>query len=154
MLLSCIFLCSFNTFAAIDCDGQIKNQSIREDIKVKKNCQLEGLIIHGNIILQSGATIELRDNHIKGNIESNKNFSKIIADHNNISGDVNFSEGQNIQLQNNQISGDLKLKKNSGHISLKDNEIAGNLICSENSFNMNGNNNQVKGNKSEQCRTF
>lgn len=154
MLVSCLLLGSFNTFAAINCDGPIKNQSIRDDIKVQKNCQLEGLIVHGNVILQSGASIELRGNHIKGNIESNKNFSKIIANNNNISGDVNFSAGQNIQFRNNQIDGDLKLNKNSGQISIRDNEIAGNLICNENSFTMNGNNNQVKGNKSEQCRTF
>lgn len=149
-----LILCSFTTFAAVNCEGEIKNQSIREDIKVKKNCQLEGLIIHGNVILENGASVELHENHIKGNIESNKNFTKIIANHNNISGNVDFATGKNIQLLNNQISGDLKLKKNNGNIVVNNNEIAGNLICLENAFSINGSNNQVKGNKSEQCRSF
>ncbi|WP_180166169.1 hypothetical protein [Acinetobacter sp. YH12049] len=83
-----------------------------------------------------------------------KNFTKIIANHNNISGNVDFTTGKNIQLLNNQISGDLKLKKNNGNIVLNNNEIAGNLICLENAFSINGSNNQVKGNKSEQCRSF
>lgn len=52
-----LILCSFTTFAAVNCEGEIKNQSIREDIKVKKNCQLEGLIVHGNVILENGAML-------------------------------------------------------------------------------------------------
>ena len=154
MLFACLVSCSIPSFAAVYCDGQIKHQTIRDDIKIKKNCLLEGLIIHGDVILQNGSSLELKDNHLNGNIEAANNFSKIIAQHNHISGDVNFIQGKNIQLRHNQITGDLKLNKNSGTIAITDNEIAGNLICAENTFTMNGNNNQVKGNKSEQCRTF
>ncbi len=84
-----LILCSFTTFAAVNCEGEIKNQSIRDDIKVKKNCQLEGLIVHGNVNFRKWMPVlNCIDNHMNGNIESNKNFTKIIANHNNISGNV------------------------------------------------------------------
>lgn len=148
-----IFL-SLPSYAAVNCNGVLKNKSILESIKVKKKCTLENLIIHGDVILEDGATAELNNNHIKGNIIASSKFKTFSATDNLVQGHVRLSQGNNIDLKDNIVKGNLSLQNNTGIVKIYANQINGNLSCSHNAFTINGSKNMVSGNKQMQCQTF
>ena len=153
-LLLSVLLCSASGHAAIYCQSELKNQSIKDSIKVRQNCSLENLIIHGDIILENDAQVTLKNNHIKGNITSNAKFKALAASDNIIKGNINIRHGQNIDLKTNDIQGDIFLQHNTGVIKLYNNEITGDLVCNSNAFTINGSKNSVTGDKKQQCQTF
>lgn len=154
LLLAATLILSTHSVAALNCNSTIKNQSIHEDIKAGKNCSLENLIIRGNISIEKNARVELKNNHIQGNLYSDNFFSEVKASDNIIQGNIQFQSGKNIQLENNQVKGSIHLIQNKGNISLASNHIAGDLICSKNSFNMQVVRNKVEGAQREQCQNL
>jgi hypothetical protein len=154
MLFTMIFMVSYQANATLYCNAPIKNQSINESVKVGRDCNMENLIVNGDIVLQEGANLNIKNSQINGNISSNAKFHSFSALENTIRGNIDVSAGKNIDIQSNHVNGALALRKNTGVISIYTNHIAGNLDCSSNSFTINGGQNIVNGQKLEQCQTF
>lgn len=149
-----LIILSLPSYAAVNCNGTLKNKSILESIKVKKKCTLENLIIHGDVILEDGAIAELTNNHIKGNIIASSKFKDFSATDNVVQGHIRLSQGKNIDLKDNTVNGNLNLQNNTGIVKIYANQINGNLNCNRNAFTINGSKNIVAGNKQLQCQTF
>jgi hypothetical protein len=154
VFLTSLIMLSLPSYAAVNCNGVLKNKSILESIKVKKKCTLENLIIHGDVILEDGAIAELNNNHIKGNVIASSKFRTFSATDNLIQGHVRLSQGKNIDLKDNTVKGNLSLQNNTGVVKIYANQINGNLSCNRNAFTINGSKNMVSGNKQMQCQTF
>ena len=145
-------LISSESWAALNCNSTIKNQSVRDDIKAGRNCTLENLIIHGDISVEKNANVILKNNMINGNIVAKKAFSQLNASDNTIQGSIRLESGQLVKLQNNQIKGSIHLHENKGHIFIERNHITGDLVCTKNSFSLQVNKNQIQGTQRDQCQ--
>lgn len=154
VLLTILLLSALPSYATIYCHGTLKNQSISQDIKIKKNCTLENLIIHGDVILENGAVASLTNNHIKGSILASAKFRTFNATDNNVKGHVRLNQGNNIHLKTNTIYGNLHVQNSTGIVNIYANQVQGNLMCNSNAFTINGAKNNVSGNKQQQCQTF
>lgn len=136
------------------CEGLIKNRTIYSNIQVKKNCSLEKVTVTGNVLLENDASLHLNQVTIKGNLESQQTFQQVSAQSSRFNGNIQLENGQSVALVNNLILGNLALEDNKADIQVSQNTIHGNVACLNNSQHPQGQKNQIKGQKADQCSTL
>ena len=113
-------------------------------------CHLEGARIKGSIKVEEGASLHASGLYVKGSLQAVKAVSVNIIS-SSFEGSFEMEEGGSSQLYGAQIQGDAKFMKNNGSLTIANNTIGGNMQCKENSLVPVGGNNDVQGNKEDQC---
>jgi subtilisin family serine protease len=113
-------------------------------------CDLAGARIKGGVKVEDGATLNASGIYVKGSIQAKKAVAVNISD-STVDGSVEVEEGGSAHLHATQIKGDAKFVKNTNSLTITNNTINGNLHCKENELMPTGGENNVSGNKEEQC---
>jgi hypothetical protein len=137
----------------ITCQGTLGAITV-DNVKVPqgKTCTLNGTIVEGSIVVNSGATLQAKAVKVKGNIQGENASAINVNSNTTVDGSIQIKQGGGASIVGTKINGDLQAFENSSKITIRDNRIGGNLQCKENKVTPVGGNNIVGGNKEDQCR--
>jgi hypothetical protein len=151
-----------------DLEGRIDDDL---EIAPGARCQLGDVEIVGNIKVARGATLDATAISVEGNIQA-EGAASIKVEASTIDGDIQVDDGGPVTVRDTTLGGNLQLVSNDGAllargldiegdvqvfengsptIELRDNRVGGNLQCKENTADPTGGDNQVEGNKEDQC---
>jgi len=155
------------------CRGTIGKRTV-DNVKVPKGarCTLKGTRVEGNIIVNRGGFLEAIGVRVDGNVQAQKAKNVIVRAKSFVNGDVQLERGRkgrvvgsrvegNIQYDDQRgrlkvvkvvVGGDVQAFQNTGGVVIRGNRIDGNLQCKANKPAPRGGNNQVSGNKEDQCK--
>lgn len=156
----------------INCAGNHGDETLDGNLLIAAPCTLDGTRVEGNVELFAGGSLTAAFAVIDGKI-SGKNADFVDVRNSEVAGDVKLEDlvGDVLQLldstvrgnvtlkdnrspidiRRNYIEGNLQISGNSGGVHVADNVIDGNLDCRKNVPVPEGGNNQVRGNKKDQC---
>lgn len=156
----------------INCAGDYGDETLDGNLFVAVSCTLDGTRVKGNVELFAGGSLTATFAVIDGKV-SGKNADFVDIRNSEIAGDVKLEDlvgdrlqildgtmRGNVTLKDNRspidvgrnfIEGNLQISGNSGGVRIADNVIDGNLDCRKNVPAPEGGNNQVRGNKKDQC---
>ncbi len=158
--------------ADVYCPPSLGKVTIDDDVIVVGRCTLDGTRVKGNVKVESGGRLLVRNAYVDGNIQADgAYFVRVIES--DIKGDIQLDDvyGEesrinrttvdgNIQLVGNSapllvqystVDGDVQAFSNTGGVTIRNNFIDGNLQCKSNRPRPTGGNNRVSGNKEDQC---
>jgi MYXO-CTERM domain-containing protein len=156
----------------VNCPPELGRVTVDGNVQVTGACRLEGTIVKGNVLLYAGGSLVARDGVIDGNIQAAQadfvDVSRVTVKGSiqldDLVGDLSMIRGTdvdgNIQLNGNRsvlevvdnvVDGDVQGFSNTGGLLIADNVIRSNLQCKSNSPAPVGGNNQVFGNREDQC---
>jgi cytoskeletal protein CcmA (bactofilin family) len=172
---ACVALASFAIPASagdVACAPNLGAVTIEGNVTVTQTCQLDGTTVKGNILLYAGGSLVARDVRLEGNVQAEQALSvdlersqvtgsvqldgltgelARVVD-NEIVGNIQVSDSRaRIEVMANQVGADVQAFANLGGVRVQDNVIDGNLQCKQNAPAPLGGNNQVSGNKEDQC---
>lgn len=161
------------------CTPDFGAETVDGNILIADACHLDGTTVKGNVILFAGGSLTAINARIDGNIQADTaNFIEVENTLVNggvqgvlgdvqldaMVGDLSYVRDSTIQgsiqlkanrsrleLQRNFVGGDLQAFDNTGGVLIESNIIDGNLQCKSNSPEPVGADNQVAGNKEDQC---
>ncbi len=155
MLIAALLVsCSAPVLADFQCNSNLKNRMIDDNVKVTRSCGLDQVSVKGNVMVERGATLNMYNSRVEGNLESKGRFQQVTASGNTIDGNIQLKEGVAADLKNNHVDGNIELEKNTGKLVVQSNSIDGNLVCKENRSQPTGGQNRVYGDKEGQCRAL
>jgi hypothetical protein len=164
------------------CTGTIRAVHVDGNIIVPRgaHCTLRGTRVDDNVFVRRGAVLEAFGVRIGGNIQADNHRRVLVAPRtvndivvrSRIGGDIQLFDGVRGTVRRTVIGGNLQVKQNSGFqaavrniidadlqafsneggFRIRANRIDGNLQCKSNQPPPVGGNNQVEGNKEDQCR--
>lgn len=145
---------------------------INGNVIVTGDCMLNGTTVIGNVLVSDGGSLTTNGAQIEGSIQADE-ADFVLIDQTSVTGDIQLEEledgasavtnstvngniqliGNNVSLliDDNQVAGDIQAFDNEGDLEIRDNIVDGNLQCQGNNPAPTGGNNQVNGNKEDQC---
>jgi hypothetical protein len=157
------------------CSGEIGAKTL-DNVKVPQgeSCTLKGTKVKGTIKVNSGARLEAVKVDVIGNVQGENARNVIVRKDSLVGGSVQVVQGKKARVasskvkgdiffdeqsgevivRNNTVGGNVQAFQNSGGVHIQDNVIDGNLQCKENKPDPTGGNNQVEGNKEDQCENL
>jgi hypothetical protein len=157
------------------CSGEIGAKTL-DNVKVPQgeSCTLKGTKVKGTIKVNSGARLEAVKVNVIGNVQGENARNVIVRKDSLVGGSVQVVQGKKARVasskvkgdiffdeqsgevivRNNTVGGNVQAFQNSGGVHIQDNVIDGNLQCKENKPDPTGGNNQVEGNKEDQCENL
>ncbi len=135
------------------CNGTLADISIDGDVLVpaRQSCTLNGTGVKGDVKVGRGANLQAFGAIVDGDIQADK-AGAVTVERARVDGDIQVKESDAIRVADTWIDGDLQLFDNNAGASVNGNRIGGNLQCKGNKGRIGGSDNQVKGNKQDQCR--
>ena len=155
------------------CRGTIGSKTL-DNVKVPKGetCTLRGTKVKGTIKVNNGARLEAIDVNVIGNVQGENARNVIIRKDSRVGGSVQVVQGRKATVADSKVEGDIlydeqsgevivrgstvggnvQAFQNTGGVHVKGNVIDGNLQCKENKPAPTGGNNDVEGNKEDQCQ--
>jgi hypothetical protein len=136
-----------------------------------KRCVLNGTRVQGNVVVETGATLQaltvrvigsvqaegaasvqiLRRSSIGGSVQLVQGGGAVV-DFARITGDILFDSNQSpLAATRNTVGGNVQAFQNTGGVEISDNLIDGNLQCKANNPPPTGGGNIVQGEKQDQC---
>jgi hypothetical protein len=157
------------------CSGEIGAKTL-DNVKVPQgeSCTLKGTKVKGTIKVNGGARLEAVKVNVIGNVQGENARNVIVRKDSLVGGSVQVVQGKKARVasskvkgdiffdeqsgevivRNNTVGGNVQAFQNSGGVHIQDNVIDGNLQCKENKPDPTGGNNQVEGNKEDQCENL
>jgi hypothetical protein len=154
------------------CRGTIGSKTL-DNVKVPdgETCTLRGTKVKGTIKINNGARLEAIEVNVIGNVQGENARNVIIRKDSRVGGSVQVVQGRKATVANSKVEGDIlydeqsgevvvrgstvggnvQAFQNTGGVHIKGNVIDGNLQCKENKPAPTGGNNDVEGNKEDQC---
>lgn len=144
------------------CRGTIGQQSIDGSVIVPKGatCTLAGTRIDGNVFVRGNATLLAKGVKVGGNIQAENHESVVVksrsvdgqVSRSRVGGSIQLKQGGGGKLLRTVVGSDIQLFTNDGRFEVRGNDVEGNLQCKSNDPAPVGGNNQVQGNKEDQCK--
>lgn len=118
------------------CRGTIKGKTL-DNVKVPQGarCTLQGTKVKGTIKVDNDARLEAIDVNVIGNVQAEGARNVIIRKTSKVDGSVQIVQGKKARVRNSKV-------------------IDGNLQCKGNHPAPNGGNNEVGGDKEDQCSSL
>lgn len=157
------------------CRGTIGAKPL-DNVKVPKgeSCTLKGTKVKGTIKINSGARLEAIKVNVIGNVQGENARNVIVRKDSRVGGSVQVVQGKKARVSSSKVNGDIlydeqsgevivqsstvggnvQAFQNTGGVHIEGNIIDGNLQCKENNPDPTGGNNQVEGNKEDQCENL
>jgi hypothetical protein len=145
-----------------------------DNVKVPQGatCTLKRTLVKGTINVNKGARLEAIKVRVIGNVQGENARNVIIRRNSRVGGSVQVVQGKRARVVNSRVNGDIlyddqrgevivrkstigadvQAFQNTGGVRIRGNVIDGNLQCKENRPRPTGGNNEVHGNKEDQCR--
>lgn len=145
-----------------------------DNVKVPQGatCTLKRTLVEGTINVNKGARLEIVKVRVIGDVQGENARNVIVRRNSRVGGSVQVVQGRKARVVNSKVNGDIlyddqrgevkALKstvgadvqafQNTGGVRIRGNTIDGNLQCKENRPRPTGGNNEVGGNKEDQCR--
>lgn len=159
----------------VNCPPNLGRVTVDGNVRVTAACRLDGTTVKGNVLLYSGGSLIAVDAYIDGNIQAERaNYidvagtrvkgsiqldglvgmlSRVAAS--NVDGNIQLKDNRSrLEVLANSVNGDIQAFSNRGGVLITDNIVGGNLQCKSNSPAPTGGNNQVFGNKEDQCASL
>jgi hypothetical protein len=155
------------------CRGTIGSKTL-DNVKVPEGetCTLKGTKVKGTIKINNGARLEAIDVNVVGNVQGENARNVIVRKDSRVGGSVQVVQGRKATVADSKVEGDVlyddqsgevivrgsavggnvQAFQNTGGVQIQGNVIDGNLQCKENKPAPTGGNNEVKGNKEDQCK--
>jgi hypothetical protein len=155
------------------CRGTIGSKTL-DNVKVPEGetCTLKGTKVKGTIKINKGARLEAIDVNVVGNVQGENARNVIVRKDSRVGGSVQVVQGRKATVSHSKVEGDIlyddqsgevivrgstvggnvQAFQNTGGVQIQGNVIDGNLQCKENKPAPTGGNNEVKGNKEDQCK--
>lgn len=155
------------------CRGTIGSKTL-DNVKVPQGetCTLNGTKVKGTIKVNKGARLEAIDVNVIGNVQGENARNVIVRKDSRVGGSVQVVQGKKATVAGSKVKGDIlyddqsgevivsstsiggnvQAFQNTGGVHIQDNVIDGNLQCKENKPAPTGGNNEVNGNKEDQCK--
>jgi hypothetical protein len=143
------------------CRGSIGQQQLDENVIVPRGatCRLNGTRIDGNVFVRDDATLVARGVKVGGNIQAEDHERVVVRDRqvddnvieSRVEGSIQLKQGGGGRLLRTVVNADIQLFSNDGELVVRRNVIGGNLQCKSNDPRPVGGNNDVEGNKEDQC---
>lgn len=156
----------------VHCPPDLGAVTVDGNVLIAAPCRLDGTIVKGNVHIYAGGSLVARGADIDGNIQAETADFVDVAD-SRVGGSVQLDDlvgdrsvvtastvDGSIQLKGNRsrleivdnvVGADVQGFSNTGGLLIADNRIDGNLQCKENEPAPVGGNNDVSGNKEDQC---
>ena len=156
----------------IICQGKLGPITV-DNVKVPqgKRCVLNGTRVQGNVVVETGATLQALGVRVIGSIQAEGATSVQVLRRSSIGGSVQLVQGGGAVVDFSRITGDILFDsndspnaatrntvggnvqafQNTGGVEISDNFIDGNLQCKGNNPAPTGGGNVVQGNKEDQC---
>jgi hypothetical protein len=157
------------------CRGTIGAKTL-DNVKVPQDesCTLKGTKVKGTIKVNSGARLEAVNVNVIGNVQGENARNVIVRKGSRVGGSVQVVQGKRARVAFSKVKGDIlydeqsgevvvrsttvggnvQAFQNTGGVHIQGNVIDGNLQCKENKPSPTGGNNEVKGNKEDQCENL
>jgi hypothetical protein len=157
------------------CRGTIGAKTL-DNVKVPQgeSCTLKGTKVKGTIKINSGARLEAIKVNVIGNVQGENARNVIVRKNSRVGGSVQTVQGKRARVVSSKVNGDIlydeqsgevivrnstvggnvQVFQNTGGVHIQGNVIDGNLQCKENNPAPTGGNNQVEGNKEDQCKNL
>jgi hypothetical protein len=157
------------------CRGTIGAKTL-DNVKVPEgeSCTLKGTKVKGTIKINSGARLEAIKVTVIGNVQGENARNVIVRKDSRVGGSVQVVQGKKARVSSSKVNGDIlydeqsgevivqsstvggnvQAFQNTGGVHIEGNVIDGNLQCKENNPDPTGGNNQVEGNKEDQCENL
>jgi hypothetical protein len=130
-------------------------------------------VAQGTVKIERDATLDARRLRVIGNVQA-ENAEKVLIGKSRVGGSVQIVQGGGARVENtrikfdilydsnrrflaalnNNVGGNIQAFQNSGGVRIADNFVDGNLQCKENKPPPTGGNNNVQGNKEDQCKNL
>lgn len=159
----------------VHCPPHLGEVTIDGNVLVAAACELDGTTVKGNVHLYAGGSLTATNVRIDGNVQADtSDFVSIVGSQ--IGGDIQLDDlvgdlsvvsetdvGGSIQivrnrsrteLTDNVVDADIQLFDNSGGVVIARNVVGGNLQCKSNEPVPTGGDNDVSGNKEDQCENL
>jgi hypothetical protein len=155
------------------CRGTIGSKTL-DNVKVPQGetCTLNGTKVKGTVKVNKGARLEAIEVNVIGNVQGENARNVIVRKDSRVGGSVQVVQGKKATVAGSKVKGDIlyddqsgevivsstsiggnvQAFQNTGGVHIQDNVIDGNLQCKENKPAPTGGNNEVKGNKEDQCK--
>lgn len=137
-------------------------------------CTLTGTTIEGSIVVAADATLRASRVSVIGNIQAEGARSVVVQRASTVGGSVQVVQGRTATISTSDITGDILFDEQSGLVRASDNDVGGdiqaftntggvritlnyvdgNLQCTGNSPAPTGGENDVAGNKENQCENL
>jgi hypothetical protein len=154
------------------CRGTIGAKTL-DNVKVPQGeaCTLKGTKVKGTIKVNKGARLAAIDVNVIGNVQGENARNVIVRKDSRVGGSLQVVQGKKatvagskvkgdilydeqsgeVMVSSNGVGGNVQAFQNTGGVHIKGNVIDGNLQCKENKPAPTGGNNEVQGNKEDQC---
>jgi hypothetical protein len=138
------------------------------------SCSLEGTYVKGTLKVERNATLVASSIRVVGNVQAENAARVVVRDGSRVGGSVQVVQGGAARVVGSAVNGDIlydenrralavlrttvggnvQAFQNTGGVEIRGNRIDGNLQCKANSPAPVGGNNQVGGNKEDQCASL
>ena len=162
-------------YAHVDCEGEIRNREIDDNVAVAVPCTLINVEVDGDIDVFAGGSliainvevdrniyandadyVDIRNSEIGNNIRLDDMVgdASVIQD-NTVGNDINVRRSRSyVEILRNFVEDDINLLDNDNLVIISDNIVEDNVDCRGNDPEPRGQNNQVAGEMRRQCENL
>ena len=115
------------------------------------SCLLNGTTLQGTLKVERDAHLNAQAVTVVGNVQAEGAANVTVAAGSTVGGSIQIKQGGAAKIDKVRVTGDIQFFQNRGSIKITNNTVNGNLQCKENNPAPTGGNNQVQGNKEDQC---
>ncbi|WP_135229757.1 hypothetical protein [Deinococcus fonticola] len=151
--VSSLDLAQARSTVTLTCKGTLTSRNIAANILVPAGatCLLNDVMITGNVQVQSGASLTVRNANVQGFVSGRAGFRHLDVQGSIVQGEVRAEEGGSFNLNDSQVTGHVRVSRNTGPVRIAHATLNRDLECWSNRAAPTGTWLRVDGRQLGQC---